>query len=142
MSQWTHVLGIIRFESMLANVRPEPYQKEKRLMDEVEKIHNHFQRGHTPSGSEGPIQIETILTNRGPTVVIAGDLRDFGTSDVDGIVSWLNDRIEHMGNAGIATWVRDVNISCDVEYLDHFLIVLVDGDNDTQLFQKRSIVYK
>jgi len=35
MSQWTHILGIIRFDSFNMNVWPEPENKHKTVLKEL-----------------------------------------------------------------------------------------------------------
>ena len=137
MSQWTHILGIIRFDSMAANVWPEPPQKTKVLKDEVKFIHNLFQKGDTVSGSERPIEIQTILTNRGPTVVITGDLRDFGKKDLPKIVNWANAIIKVINKEKkkYPTLLRDAFINCNVEPNESFVIVL----NDAGVFEIKNL---
>lgn len=124
MSQWTHFLGVIRFESLNLNSYPEPPEKQKIAINEVHFIHRYMQGGE-PSGSEGPLQVETILTKRGPTVVLTGDLRDFGKSDLNGVVEWVNEKIKQIAKSASQTGlaVRDAFIDCNVEYHDKKYII-------------------
>lgn len=129
MSQWTHITGIIRFEDWNANVWPAPPNKNKVLADNVEFVNEAFQRCQEPTGSEGPLQTDTILTSRGPTVIITGDLRDFGLGDVPEVVSWLNEvKNKHLESFGI----RDCLISCDVE--GHETLLMIDYDYDSGFY--------
>jgi hypothetical protein len=134
MSKWTHFLGVIRFDSFNLNVRPEPPQKDKLVSIEVNAIHKLFQSIMEPRGSEGPIQYETILTNRGPTVIITGDLRDFGYEDLNKIVEWLNDLLEiireYFDKNKWIVFIRDAIINCDVEYHDDKLIIELDNKHE------------
>ena len=89
MSQWTHLLGIIRFDSTAYNIFPEPRGKMKLMAEIANQVHDAFQRGHRPSGSEGSFQIDTVITSRGPSVLITGDLRDFGKADLQKIAAFF-----------------------------------------------------
>ena len=131
MSQWTHFLGVIRYESMLSNVWPEPADKGRQEWYQVEHVHSSFQRATPiPTGSEGPISFETILTSRGPTVIITGDLRDFGEDEVQSVVDWLNE-VDAIGDPHEThiLMVRDAMIYCDVEYKhDGDLFIMYDHE--------------
>lgn len=124
MSQWTHITGVIRFDSILQNMWPEPFDKTNKAIEETAIVHDIFQRGKEPEGSEGPVKIDTILTNRGPTVVITGDLRSFGVDDLKDVTEWLQGRtmaVEKDKRLPMLM-VRDTNIICDVEYIGLYLI--------------------
>ena len=117
MSQWTHVLGVVRYDSINLNVWPEPLNKKGLCESELNIIEQFFSED-IPSGSEGPLQVDFVLTYRGPTILITGDLRDFGHEDVGLIVDWLNDRDKEMQLAikkNSLLFVRDASIQCDVE---------------------------
>lgn len=133
MSQWTHVLGVIRFDSMAKNVHPEPYNKDDIIHIEMDMVHNVFQHLR-PEGSEGSLEIKTILTNRGPTVVISGDLRDFGEMDLQDILIWVNQcakaLIKQAQKSRMMIWPRDGFINCDVEYSTEKFIIESDGNRD------------
>ncbi len=71
MSQWTHVAGIIRIDSMLGIIEPDT--TERRLRDRLgyawdyDDIGNrardiHIDNSHVPFGSEGSIQYEIVKT--------------------------------------------------------------------------------
>ena len=129
MSNWTHILGVIRFESMNANVWPEPPNKTKVLAEEAELVHVMFHAVELPHGSEGPLSVETILTSRGPTVVLTGDLRDFGKEDLPSIVKWVNERKDTIKDL----FVRDGFIRCEIEYGSDTFIIDDSKDDDFEL---------
>ncbi len=90
MSQWTHVAGIIRVDSLTAALvmRPEiTHQMEK------EKLEEWLSNTAPPMGSEGPAQWKVDITAEGNSlnrghITVWGDLRDFGEEDVDSIREW------------------------------------------------------
>lgn len=132
MSHWTHILGVIRFDSFAKNVFPEPYNKQEILKTEIQMISDIIQGTNYPSGSEGPIQVNFIETNRGPTVLITGDLRDFGDADLCEVVSWVNycrEKIIQVANSRQSMlFMRDAFINCDVEcHGCRYIIELKDG---------------
>jgi len=134
MSQWTHVLGMIRFEDMDRSVWPKP--RIDRSQQKADVIHDIFLR-NIPSGSEGDLDVQTIITHSGPTVVFSGDLRDFGESDIPEICKWLNDSYSSVkGNRSLfgtvlpcPMTVRDVVINCDVEYHKNKLMIVYNSDS-------------
>lgn len=98
MSQWTHVSGMIRFDTMqvmLGISNEQLIQRVKARMgntvdfaDSEEK----WNKCNVPKGSEGSIQYEVFLTNEENhlarvAVAIWGDLRDF--EDVDAVEAWV-----------------------------------------------------
>ena len=123
MSQWTHFLGVVRFDSLFLNVYPEPANKTRLAAAQVEKVHRLLQRGCVPMGSEGPIEFETVQTGRGPTVVIVGDLRDFGSDkDLQSVVDWLNQLTGEEREIG--GWIRDAFVRCAVEFKEYKYITI------------------
>ena len=60
MSVWTHILGVIRFDSMYLNATTQPDWREK-LSFEKHLILSSFS-GLLPEGSEGPMFIDCIIT--------------------------------------------------------------------------------
>ena len=136
MSQWTHILGIIRYDSMMKNIWPEPMDKEIIVREEAELVDRLFKTSILPTGSEGPIEIKTIITNRGPTVIVTGDLRDFGSEDVPEILSWIvkvSKEIEKTCEKNsIILMLRDGIVQCDVEGISKPIIfkeIYIDGKN-------------
>jgi hypothetical protein len=130
MSQWTHILGVVRFDSMAKNVWPEPRNKDEIVKHEADFVHDFFQRTNIPSGSEGPIEVETVITNRGPTVLLTGDLRDFGAEDLNSIVDWLNQLKGEINksfqNEKMMLFIRDAVINCNVEFDNRTYIITED----------------
>jgi len=131
MSVWTHVLGVIRFDSFAKNTYPEPHNKEEFLDYELMNLNDIFKR-NVPFGSEGPIEINFVQTNRGPVMLLTADLRDFDKENVKEILNWLNDGIKELFERQKRAdsfyfkmfMVRDCNIRCDVEFeKEYFYIV-------------------
>ena len=139
MSQWTHILGVIRFDTMSKNVWPKPLDEETVTLKENDFIHNIFKNTPLPEGSEGPIRVDTILTNRGPTVIITGDLRDFEKGDLQQIVVWLNGclaSVRKLAKENIMIWIRDSLIRCEVEHNETlYLIVRNRSGKDSDRFE-------
>lgn len=133
MSQWTHILGVVRFDSMNKNVWPEPPNKEEALKAEFTFVDKCFQNSDIPNGSEGPIECQTIMTNRGPTVLLTGDLRDFGKEDLPRITEWLNALVKDMQEVALAArcllFVRDTMVHCQVEFDE--TVYLISRNEDT-----------
>jgi hypothetical protein len=129
MSQWTHVLGIIRFDSSALNVYPVPVRKTEILKKELDLVSKIYKAPiGAPTGSEGGLHLSFYISSRGPTVSVTGDLRDFGVSDIETITDWLNkcdadsDRLQKGSLHPL--FLRDAFIRCEVEYHpDYFIIV-------------------
>ena len=134
MSQWTHVLGVVRFDSINKLALPELFNKDEITVSEANQVYRLFVSSNLPSGSEGPIEVNTILTNRGPTVLITGDLRDFGKEDMLEILDWLNDLGRKFYKAVIGNqsvmMIRDAAVRCDVEYDDSVYLITCNKDDD------------
>lgn len=83
-----------------------------------------------PEGSEGPIEISVTNSNRGPVVRLTGDLRDFGLSEVEGIISWLNNvqtnitKIKCESDFYDILSIRDSIICVDVEYYKNYKFLM------------------
>ncbi len=134
MSQWTHVLGVIRYDYMAQNIwtsetngRPKCYNPNEKI-----KLLNKLYKKDIPSGSEGPLQVHIHNSNRGPAVTITGDLRDFGKDEVLNIKYWLNNidkeikKYNEDKEFDDFLEIRDAIISCNVEYSDTVLFVYKD----------------
>ncbi|HUT43845.1 MAG TPA: hypothetical protein VMW95_05870 [Desulfobacterales bacterium] len=115
MSQWTHFLGVIRYDSMNKIVWPEPPNKEAAIAAELDLV-SHIWQWNLPEGSEGPLQVKFHTTNRGPTVLITGDLRDFGKENLCEVLSWVNDCHKAVEKTKMMLILRDAFIDCRVEY--------------------------
>ncbi len=146
MSQWTHVAGIIRIDSMVAVMDrggPDPTEKMLRerlgytwdyddLGNRVKDIH--IDNSHVPFGSEGSIQYDVAQTGSQSSlswghIVIWGDLRDF--DDPNQIYDWLSDSLATINEDGIG--FRDVAISIGVEYEKNYIIFLHDDGTEQRL---------
>ena len=90
MSEWTHILGVIRFDSWSKNVTPRPVRARDNVEFESSTIYSAFD-SNRPTGSEGPLEVNVIETSKGPTLLITGDLRDFGRDNMPDIIEWLNE---------------------------------------------------
>lgn len=132
MSQWTHILGVIRYDSLNMNVWPKPANKDKIVHQELDIINAVWQSG-VPEGSEGPLQVDCLLTNRGPTVLLTGDLRDFGRPEIQEILQWAQEMEkvgkEEMIECRCATFIRDGIIRCDVEF-DRNIYIITHSTED------------
>lgn len=115
MSQWTHVAGLIRIDSLEQLV----------LFDTTSELEEILK--DPPGGSEGPIQTQVVCTrpDYGPGVVpmswghvaIWGDLRDFGEDSekaLDQISRWLQDVLQACTDSRKMV-VRDAVVSVDIE---------------------------
>lgn len=111
MSQWTHVAGIIRLDSLGYNLVMGMEAREKnRLVREAAvkamgrttprdlelSDREEWNRCDVPQGSEGSLQYDVIANSERDThslswgcVAIWGDLRDFGYEDVPKIKEWF-----------------------------------------------------
>ncbi len=152
MSQWTHLAGIIRLDSMgNAMVRWPAEEKRQKIVDAVERALGYTcnfessiedsQRCTVPTGSEGSLQYRVSRNSDEDEhalswgyIAIWGDLRDFGTEDVQGIVDWFQKSLERLNKpAGFkdpkdmterekaeymlaAFMIRDAVLSVSVEY--------------------------
>lgn len=97
MSVWTHVAGVIRVDCIRGISEPE-FNKIfiKSLWSEYNSDCN------MPSGSEGSLDFRVIENPykdsvAAYTVVIFGDLRDFGAEDIHKIEKWWDRVLEQCG---------------------------------------------
>ncbi len=130
MSQWTHFLGVMRFDSMALNVWPEPHNKEDITQQEADLVYRIWS-SNLPMGSEGPIEIKTQITGRGPAVLITGDLRDFGMEELPDVLDWVNRCCqavhEEAEKKKICLFLRDGFVYCDIEY--HKLRIILEDES-------------
>lgn len=98
MSQWTHISGMIRFDTMqvmLGISDKELIQRVRSRMGNTVDFADSEKKWdacNVPKGSEGSVQYEVFLTNESNhlarvVVAIWGDLRDF--EDVDAVEAWV-----------------------------------------------------
>lgn len=98
MSIWTHVAGCIRVDAF--SFMPQPDFKKifiKELWDEKDDGECNI-----PTGSEGSLDYRIIKNPDSTslsayTVVIFGDLRDFGKKDKNEIINWWNRVLKECG---------------------------------------------
>lgn len=108
MSQWTHVHGIIRVDSMLGIISPgSPKDALKGCFE------------NAPKGSEGPVGVHFTETRTHNSmswgfVALEGDLRDFGEVDVPTIEAWLRKALD--GFKAKQCFARDFVVGVSVEY--------------------------
>ncbi len=114
MSQWTHVAGIIRIDSMgVAILRGPAEKKVEKIKEAVTKALGNtcdfessseaFAQCNVPGGSEGSLQY-TISRNSDEDehalswgyIAIWGDLRDFGAEDVQSVVDWFQQSLDRL----------------------------------------------
>lgn len=97
MSVWTHVAGVIRVDA-IRQISEQDFSKIfiKSLWGE------HNPNCNMPSGSEGSLDFRVIENPDKDsidayTVVIFGDLRDFGAADIYVIEDWWNEVLNQCG---------------------------------------------
>ena len=142
MSQWTHVAGIIRIDSMVAVMnRGEPDPTEKMLRERLgytwdfDDLSNrardtHIDNSDVPFGSEGSVQYDIVQTGSQSSlswghIVIWGDLRDF--DDPNKIYDWLLNSLATINEDGMG--FRDVIVSIVVERSNQYIIFQDDQDD-------------
>ena len=127
MSQWTHVCGCIRIDSLnhktmkdlIRNAMGETLYYSSSML-KWEEAEEHPER-YTPMGSEGGIEYD-IWENPNHNhldayvVTIWGDLRDY--NDVQEIADWFN-KIIYNSNF----LIRDAVLSIDVEFQDKTVLL-------------------
>ncbi len=107
MSQWTHVAGIIRLDSLGNNIVRGPQEVKRKAIDAAIKkalgnICNYSSSSeearecNVPSGNEGSLQYRAYPNSDGDEhsmswgyVAIWGDLRGFGAAEATGIEDWF-----------------------------------------------------
>lgn len=107
MSQWTHVAGMVRFDTIRHLMRSHNDETMQRIVEES-----------VPSGSEGPC---VVHVHENPmkealaafAVSIHGDLRDFGHEDIEEIETWMKGVSRRARAERIA--IRQFVISAEVE---------------------------
>jgi hypothetical protein len=131
MSQWTHVLGVIRFDSLSKNIYPKLENEEEILSFQTEYLRILF----IPPifGKERTIEHQVVMSHRGPCVLLTGDLCNFDEDDCDKIRDWLNyinDKFSlTYSNSDMDYFleIRDATIRCEVESKDTIYIEYEDG---------------
>lgn len=110
MSIWTQVLGVVRFDCQGSNKKII----HNKGLPIILKAFSHAM----PEGSEGPVEIKAIQTERGPTLLVTGDLRDFYSNDVISVLAWLNESLELIKNMDaydrLFMHIRDGVVYCNV----------------------------
>lgn len=94
MSRWTHINGSIRVDWMRGVLPPLPFDEIFKTCD-YDDDEAKWKECNVPKGSEGSVRV-ICLENPNEndlaayTVVIYGDLRDFGEkADIDGVRDWF-----------------------------------------------------
>lgn len=119
MSQWTHVAGAIRFDSLpIEPIKSEAARAIKAALEDG-----------VPTGSEGPLQIRPGGTDsersiNTENVLIYGDLRHFGAEDVPEIEAWFKRVVE---DSGRSFTIRQATLLVEVEYGPTFVFTAEDG---------------
>lgn len=131
MSQWTHVAGCIRIDSLGGGDITKIYELVDKFgrtcqFDDTPEI---WERCNVPCGSEGSLQYKISRTGEKDSldwglVVIWGDLRDF--DDADEILQWLE-------KACAGKMIRGCAVKIDVEYSQSYLI----HDENDKLFMRK-----
>lgn len=134
MSQWTHVCGCIRYDSL--RMAGMPYNTIKKIKELIgnpvsyEDSEEKWDACNVPYGSEGSIQFvfwanPSLNALAAFTVGIFGDLRDFGKEDVPKIKEWFEKvtTVEHL-------IVRAAILEIDVEYEKEPIILRYEGEEN------------
>lgn len=114
MSIWTHIVGAIRVNGLPGLHAPNPSLGKTCTFDSESW---EWDACDVPKGSEGSLQIEFYPVveshmNRGQ-FLIWGDLRDFDTDDLPGLIHWMNGIPETLKKQKLS--VRDAVIQIEVE---------------------------
>ena len=138
MSQWTHVCGLIRIDSMW-DVRKsliDSFGKTYKYADSIEA----WEACTVPTGSEGSVQYDIVNTRDEKKfalsggsitfgyVAIHGDLRDY--DDANEIYEWIKNACGNEETAG--WWVRSCCVRVEIEYGKSFIIY----DENDEIFMK------
>jgi len=129
MSQWTHVCGLIRVDSI--DFGGDDLVAKIELEDALGPISSYEHRCDTnaPSGSEGSLQWKildgTRYINRF-NIAIWGDLRDYGSSDedIDEIRRWFKNVCKS------CMMVRDAVLHIHVEFRKGITLLYHSRDQD------------
>ena len=133
MSQWTHVAGIIRVDSIHHLVQPVSdgmIQREiKAVLGKPVDFDGLMADGEStlPMGSEGSLQytVTEVDSDYGPVwghVALWGDLRDH--DDYAAIHEWLYDILEELKKRNYG--IRQCIVHLDVEYQDKWALIYYD----------------
>ncbi len=129
MSQWTHIAGIIRVDSIhhiLQHVARGQIQKELAQVLGKPVDYDSLNDGEStlPMGSEGSLQytVTEVDSDYGPCwghVALWGDLRDY--EDEKAIHEWLYDILEELKKRNYI--IRQCIVHIDVEYQQKWALV-------------------
>lgn len=110
MSTWTHVVGTIRYDHLMAALARPGFESM------AEEIYPLPLPTKVPMGSEGPLTIEVSRGGNGHegygyfrTVTIFGDLRDFNESNCMELNDWFKEATNPPIQSGVI--VRDAIFS-------------------------------
>ena len=126
VSQWTHIAGIIRLDSILdLIVKPEYRQQlEPQMPNQPTHIKPCLERD-LPLGSEGPVKYDILKTRNEESgsivwghVAIWGDLRDYNEAAT--IHRWVDGVCQRLIGAKFV--IRDVVMSINVEGKENLLL--------------------
>lgn len=144
MSQWTHVLGAIRFDSSYRMSYPRHRRADEISEREADHIYEIFERSLVPRGSEGEIEYNITMSKRGPVIVLTADLRDFCKEDIEEIFDWIKiviSRISDWSNRENSyLFLRDVNVSIQVES-DPNVYLITDNYDSVRVGEKSVVMH-
>jgi hypothetical protein len=123
VSVWTHISGVVRFDTIRHIVTSASLEASKRIVSDG-----------APEGSEGGLDFvgwENPLREALSSFAVSffGDLRDFGNEDIDDLVrKWLRDGI--MARSRVARMaIRQMIVTAEVEDRGTYTwLAITDGD--------------
>ena len=168
MSQWTHVNGNIRFDSLIhsATSFPDTEKSRKEKAENIDAINLMFKReivavmgeiktydhvglfgedsencptSNIPCGSEGSIKYSIHIAPRGFNIVIWGDLRSYDEGEARSeIIPWFGKIMNY--SFSIPVNVRDAVLHISVEYGVN--IILIHDYENKRRFTEHTIKNK
>lgn len=141
MSQWTHVAGIIRLDSLGATIVMGPTSIKRQKIEEAvakamgntcdyESEPEEWEQCNVPRGSEGSLQYNVFPNSDKDDhalswgyAVIWGDLRDFGEEDVPGIQDWFQKSLERLQKPEGFNPLEEMGMDEKWDYMLHSFLI-------------------
>ena len=141
MSQWTHVAGTIRLDSIFH----QNFERRVRLAFDTPVSYEDMGRTETrvPMGSEGSIQYavtrsgyekENTISATCCVLSMWGDLRDRGDDLVPDVCEWIKEALERLPDM----YVRQLVIQVEIEFGNTYIIRMVNDELDVQVLNDKT----